>query len=148
MGFTVDYVIADVKQAQSVLEAPDPTARWPGIQIDPIDPAKLATLRAILLGKPIPELPLQAAEREFKELAASGEAGPWVLLLPDDLIKALAKLDAQTLAKVVDRWLETDEFQDDGNWAAEEVTEMLRALQKLALDAKKQGKPMLMYVSL
>lgn len=147
MASTVDYVIADIMDAQSVLEAPDPAARWHGVQIDPLDPAKLVTLRAILLGKPIPELPLQAAEEVFKELASSSEEGPWVLLLPDDLIKTLAGLDTQKLTETANKWLKTDEFQDDRNWALKEVTGMLSALQRLALDAEKQRKPMLVYVS-
>jgi hypothetical protein len=144
MGVVTDFVIADVAEANSVLIEPSPTRRWPGVEAKSIDTIKLSTLHAIVTGLPLEVDSIVAYSEKFTFLVSTNDDERHVVLLPSEFVSALAKVKTERLPSVADAWLSTEEFQLDGWWTKAKVLEVVTLLHKLAVDAGRAKKPVLL----
>ena len=148
MGIITDFVIADQAEAKAVLSEPAPTRRWPGIEAKSIDTIRLATLSAIISGKPLDVDSVVAYSEKFTLLVSSPDNERHVVLLPADLVESLGKLKPESMTSVARAWLRTEEFQLDGSWEEKDVLEIVRMLHKLANDSLRAKRPVLLFWSL
>lgn len=147
MGIISDFVIAQPNEAAIVIEEPAPTRRWPGVEAKGIGTIKLATLKFILDGKPLDTTPVVDYSTTIKNLAIAGEDGPWVFLVPEELVRQLAEVPAGRLASVAKQWHQSEEFQLD-RWSEPEVLEVLGELRELASAARSTNKSVLLFLAL
>lgn len=142
-GLVTELVIADEHEAVAVSEHPAPSRRWPGIDAQGVDQAKLATLWALLAGRP----PDDALIHAFTPLAEVSDEGPWVFRVPAELAAALAALDPRRTPSSAAAWARSDELEVEG-WEPGDVRALLDALRGVARAAAAARKPLLMWVSL
>ena len=147
MGILTDLVIADVADAEAVLDAPTHTPKWKAIEAKGVETIKLSTLAFILEGKPLDIEPVVEFSKGFTQLASAGDEGPWVFLVPATLTVNLAKVSDANMPKVVDAWHLTEELQLD-RWSKSDVSVLLKEMRGLAADSVKAGKPILLWMSL
>src|SRR5258708_36748009 len=88
MGVLTDLIIADIAQAKSVAASLAPAKEFAGLDAKGIDPVKLCQLKALLLAKPYDG----AWVGEFRFLAGDEDEGPWVMIVPGDLVPAIPAL--------------------------------------------------------
>lgn len=142
MGVLTDIVMADPNDAQRVLDSDVPSREF-GIDVKGIDPVKLGTLYAVLTGTKY--------DPGFigEPVAASGDMGPWVMVVPGDLVKRLADLHSDRLVAIGAEWAKTEEFQPKyDNWSKQEVTDVLVEIARLCADATAAGKCVFMWMCL
>lgn len=147
MGIITDFVVADIAEAKAVLIEDVPTKRWLGVEAKGIETIKLSTLKFILDGKPLDVESVVLYHSAIKELATSGQEGPWVFLIPPELTKQLASLSDDEVRRVASAWHQTEEFQMD-RWSQSDVHEVLSELHQLANRAEQSYRSVLLFVSL
>jgi len=112
-----------------------------------VDQVKLATLAFILKGK-LPEGEhLTAYIQSFENLVAASDDGPWIDLLPAELVEDLAILSEERINAVARSWANTDEAKLD-RWSESDVLPFLRELSAFAASARAQDKKLLLWVCL
>jgi hypothetical protein len=142
-----DFVAAPLEEVQLVLRAPADQRTWPHLQDKSVDPVKLCTLWAILDHRtPRVEETVECTQ-QFKELAAAGADGPWVVQVPPALVEKMGALVPSQLATIAAAWAKTEEAQLDG-WRTEDTRETLVSLSKLASWAVQNKKALLLWFSL
>lgn len=147
MGVISDFVIAHPSEAAVVIEEPAPARKWKGLEAKSIDTVKLSTLKFILDGKDLDTEHVVSYSMGVKELAMKGDEGPWVYLVPEELVQQLAERPKAGLAAVAKRWHQTEEFKLDG-WNESDVLEVLEGLHELAIGARSTKRSMLLFMSL
>lgn len=147
MGVITDFVIAEPREATDILEVAAPVQRWRGLEAKTIDTIKLSTLAFILSGKPLDIDAVVAYSMSIKVLATESEEGPWVFLVPEELVLKLASTSKSDLAEAGKLWHQTEEFQLDG-WAETDVAKVLTDLHKLASESRSSQKSLLLFISL
>ena len=142
MGVLTDLVIADEDDANRIAHSQYPLGEFTGIDIKGIDSVKLTTLHSILSGMPFEDLLAQ-----YKPVIEASEDGPWVFLLPNDIVERLANLDESGITNISDQWGITEEFQLD-RWSQNDVTTVLNDIVNLTRQASAQGKHVFAWMSL
>jgi hypothetical protein len=142
MGLLTDLVIANEADATNIANSHYPLDDFTGIDIKGVDSVKLTTLHSILSGEEFKDLLAQ-----YNPIASASDDGPWVFVLPADLVARLANLDEAELADTAAKWGNTEEFQLDG-WSQSNVTDVLRGIAHLARQASDQGKHIFAWMSL
>jgi len=137
----INIVIADAEDIESIGESFRPVEDWTGLEVQGIDPPKLATLHSMLTGESFDE-----AIADFYCVYAASDEGPWVIQAPDVLIGKLAELEEQALEEIGEELAATEEFEMAG-WPVEEVQNLLGELVQLANAALEQGFTMLVWMS-
>lgn len=141
-GIVTEIVIADERDAQAVAEDLAP-GRWPAIDADGVDQAKLALLWAIVTGLEACDQIMEA----FTPLAELSDDGPWVFRVPSALVSALAEIDVGRAPGVAETWARTEELELEDRDPGE-VRRLLDGLRGVARAATAAHKPLLMRVSL
>jgi hypothetical protein len=145
MGVLTDFVVAAPEDARRIAESICPSREFNGLDAKGIDTVKLGTLYAILTGTP--------ASPKFmggKSLLHShSDEGPWVMLVPPELVKRLAAVAIGEIPEVASRWAATNEFFPKyDNWTLNAVSEVLKRLADLCRQATAEGKSVLMWMCL
>lgn len=139
-----DLIIADRSEAVAINQADGgPLQKWECLESKGIDPVKLGKLWAIL------------SRSEFDPgfmgddclLHQDSDDGPWLMLVPSQLIAALAALDSERIESVAGEWAKTEEFQLPG-WSEDVVIDYFRDLVVFVQKAQAQGKDLLLWMSL
>jgi hypothetical protein len=139
-----DLIVADRNEAGAINQAGGShLEKWTCLESNGIDPVKLGTLWAIVSA--IEFDPNFMGDNAT--LDQSSEDGPWVLLVPNSLVNAIAALDAPRANAVAHDWAKTEEFQLDA-WSELDVIDYLQALIALARTSKAQEKDLLLWMSL
>jgi hypothetical protein len=142
MGVLTDLVMADEQEANRIAESHYPLGEYPGIDIKGIDSVKLNVLHGILTSKTFEELLPQ-----YDPIAEASEEGPWVFLLPHELVELLSLLDDVEVKEVAMKWGGTEEFQLAG-WDQPAVIEVLKAIADLARRSVSEKKHLFAWMSL
>ena len=59
--------------------------------------------------------------------------GPWVQMVPDEMVANLARLSESKIRPIADEWLKTDEFQNEYSvWTKQDVITFLREMISLS----------------
>jgi hypothetical protein len=143
----IDIVMADESDAAAIGSSNSPLETFPGIAAKHIDQVKLAKLSLILNGQVLNTPAVLEVVRTFTMLHEDSDDGPWVYVIPDQLVAKLAGLDAEGRTEVAKAWASEDEFRRDG-WEAITVKQFLDALSGLASEAQIARKRLLLWMTL
>ena len=139
-------VIANPADASQVGESQNPNLEFEGLDAKGIEQVKLGTLYATLAEEPYN--PDFMTDDEAYLYAASDE-GPYVQLVPDDLVHRVAKLTDEQIKVTAVEWSKTEEFDPQySNWTTGQVEEFLGQFVSLCKRAVESQKSILMWVSL
>lgn len=143
MSVLTDILLAPVSEASQVLADWPRVKRWPAVAVPGLDTLVLEDL-AVALGQ---EQVVQAIQ-ELDPSCFDDEAnGPWVYVLPMALRDSLATVAPHDVGKRAKAWAAGEEAGARGLTPL--VAEgLLRELQALAVRARGEGLPMLMWMSL
>jgi len=142
-----DLISARAEEAQAILSTPGHANIWPTLEAKTVDQVKLASLAFILKGKPLDDGPVIEYMKTFENLASAGEEGPWLNLLPIDLVEYLARLRDDQIAAVATAWAATEEARLD-RWNAKEVESFVRELSAFAGSARAQDRMVMLWACL
>jgi hypothetical protein len=146
MGVLTDFVVADRSEAKQVGDCPKPSKEFAGIDAKGMDPIKMGTLHSILTGAPYdPEF--LTTESSF--LYTVSDDGPWVQIVPDEMVARLTKLEGSEIRDIAAEWQKTEEFDPKFcGWKPEDVQWFLRELSALSRKAVAEQKSLLMWTCL
>jgi hypothetical protein len=114
MSILTDFFVADELEIPSVL-SDGPLGRLPTVETNGADPVKLATLNGIATGRDYSlEGGFDDLGEEIRFVSGDDEEGPWVYALPNVLVGALARADAERVAEIAEKWASTQEWLADG----------------------------------
>jgi hypothetical protein len=88
MGVLTDLILAQPGDAPEISEANPSSPRWPRIDVKGIDQINLSTLWALLRGGAFDASDVG----KFICVHEESDEGPWVYVVPDDLVVRLAGL--------------------------------------------------------
>lgn len=145
MGVLTDFVVAAPSDAQRVGDSHCPSREFNGIEAKGIDTVKLSTLYAILTETPVDPSFMGGPSL----LYSRSDEGPWVLLVPPDLVQRVAKLRAKEVSATASDWSKTEEFSPKySRWSPEVIEQWLQELARLCRQAVAEEKGLLMWMSL
>jgi hypothetical protein len=98
-------------------------------EMSAMEPLKLSMLWAIIDGK---EWDVASID-EFTEVFAHDEE--WLNIVPEDLVRKIASLDAARMSEASKAWAATEEMQCSAE-EAEDVIKMIAAVAQRAIDLK------------
>jgi hypothetical protein len=134
----IDILMADESDAPAIGNSTYRLETFPGIAAKHVDQVKLAKLALILDGL-VPNTPaLLEVIRTFTMLHESSDDGPWVYMIPDQLVAKLAGLDAERRTEVAKAWASNGDFIGAG-WEGTAVKEFVDAISGLASGRKGSG---------
>jgi hypothetical protein len=142
-----NFVVAGADEVRAVVESPNPTQQWLGLEADYVDPMKLCALSFILQEQPLEQSALGIYSQQFTIKAARTAKGPWVVSVPSDLVLLLASLPRPAIPTVSEQWFKTDWFQNEPGWHLETVAALLGELARLATEAQGGRKSMFICMS-
>lgn len=140
MGILVNIVCADEDEVEDIGESQHPVVEWSGIEARDINTAKFVTLHCLLTGDG-----LEDAVYAYEPVYTSGEEGPVVLRVPDEVMQKLASLEEEAIEMVGEELAASEEFEM-GGWPAEEVQSLVDELAALARLAESQGQAMFVWM--
>ncbi|BCB27110.1 hypothetical protein SKTS_19960 [Sulfurimicrobium lacus] len=140
MGILVNIVSADEEDVEAIGESQHPVVEWSGIEARDIDTAKIVTLHCLLTGEG-----LEDAVYAYEPVYISGDDGPVVLRIPDEITEKLAGLEEEAIELVGEELAATEEFEMN-DWPAEEVLSLVEELAALARLADSQGQAMFVWM--
>jgi len=143
----IDLIAAQADEAQAILSTPGHANVWPTLEARSVDQVKLASLAFILKGKPPAGEPVVAYIKTFQNLVHAGDEGPWISLVPADLLEDLATLSEDRVDAAARSWAHTVEAKLDG-WNEKDVSSFLRELSAFAGSARAQGRSVLLWACL
>jgi hypothetical protein len=144
MGVLSDFFIATDDEAQSFDASSSPVNAFPTFQARRIDVVKLVLLQCAIDGSTF-EAHLDLLDTLF--LRSESDDGPWVLIVPIDIQKALASADDYQLDQYGIAWASTEEWISDGGKPGE-VIACLKDLARLAKQAEKENRNIYLWVAL
>lgn len=146
MGVLTDVYVADTGEAFDLKRELPGNDQWEGIDLKGHSQITLAELWNVL----DPSIDPITAMEQFELLTGDDEEGPWVIKLPDQLVKCLCEADTSSLDSIHEKWINSEDMRemvmDDED--AKAVKEQLRSLRSLAQEATDTQKSLLMWVCL
>jgi hypothetical protein len=140
MGSAADLILAAASDAPAIAASDYPLGTFRGVNVDGLDPLKLAALHSLFVQKPFGEV-LQ----NYQPVAQASLQGPWLVRVPGDLISFLGNIAPPDQASVAARWTATEQVQDEG-WSAEDADQFLGRLVPLAQSAAFEGMELFLWV--
>jgi hypothetical protein len=123
MGVLTDFVVADAADAQRVCDSDNPGREFDGIDAKGIDQVKMGTLYAILTDAEY-DPSFMTSEESF--LCSASDDGPWVQLVPQDMVDRLARIADVDMDRVAEKWFQTEEFSSKySGWSPNDVRTFL-----------------------
>ncbi|WP_156771848.1 hypothetical protein [Labrys sp. WJW] len=143
MGLLTDVLIADAAEAKLICEIWPRERRWPAIETKGLDNSKFAALAAAW------------GDHELSDTLESGgyiaatrsDEGPWVFVFPDSFRDRIAAIEPARIPEIAKAWSGQRELELDG-WKADDLDGPLLQLREFAARAVKQGKSLLLWMSL
>ncbi len=143
MGVLTDFVVADKTDAKRVGDSMSPSQEFGGVDAMGILQVQMGTLYAILTGH---EYDPEFLTKEESFLYSASEEGPWVQLVPHDMVLRLARLTEAEVPGIAERWGRTEEFNNE--WDSETLEWVIQDIAALSRTALQEGKTVLMWTCL
>jgi hypothetical protein len=140
MGSAADLIIAAPSDATAIVASDYPLGTFKGVNIDGLDPLKIAALHMLFVHKALSDV-----LRDYQPVAQASPEGPWLVRLPSELIAFLGNIAPPDQASVAARWSSTDQVQEEG-WSAEDADQFLSRLVPSAQTAAFEGKDLFLWV--
>ena len=145
MGVLSELIIAHRSEAADINRARGAhLQRWPVLESKGIDSTKLGSLASILLGVPNDGSFIGG---NTSILDQPSPEGPWVILVPPELVQAIAELPASQVHEVAEQWAQNEEFRLD-RWSVEDVRDYFGELVSHCQKARRESKDVLLWMSL
>ena len=146
MGVLTDIVIAGRNEAKRVEASDVPSREFPGIDAKGLDQVRMGTLYAILTNTEYdPGFMLD----EDSSIEPDSEDGPWVQIVPQEMVNILSKLTNSDIPPIADQWGKTEEFQSEySNWSRKDILNFLEQIAALSKRAMTDDKTMFMWTCL
>jgi hypothetical protein len=147
MGVLSDIIIASRDDAPLINAARGKHVnQWDCLASKGIDTIKLGTLSQILANQSVNDINTVATFMMDSILDKRSDDGPWVFLVPDQLVSSLISLNKEEKEGVTTKWAQTEEFQLD-RWELEDVEEYFDDLIAHAIKARASRKSLLLWTS-
>ncbi|HLC05418.1 MAG TPA: hypothetical protein VJK02_20470 [Anaerolineales bacterium] len=140
MSSAADLILAASDDIPAIVASDYPLGTFKGVNIDGLDPLKLAALHSLLVHRAFGEV-----LRDYRPLAQASPKGPWLIKLPDELITFLGKIAPPDQASVAASWASTGEVQEEG-WSQENADQFLARLVPLAQTASFEGRNLFLWI--
>lgn len=146
MGVLTDFVVAPISDATLVGETSVPSEEFDGIDAKGIDQVRMGTLYAILSGT---EYDPAFLVDESSFVYSGSDDGPWVQVVPEDMVARLAAMTDQSVSDVAKTWGSTEEFEPAySSWSEHDIRTFLAGIAGLARRALAETKALFMWTSL
>ena len=139
-------IIANPADASQVGESQNLSLEFDGLDAKGINQVKLGTLYAILAEEPY-NPNFMAGDEAY--LYAASDEGPYIQLVPGDLVHRVANLATKQTKATATEWSKAEEFDPQySNWTVEQVEEFLGQFVSFCKRAVESQKSILMWMSL
>jgi len=135
-----DLILATSNDVQAIVSSDFPLGSFKGVNVDGLDPLKLAALHALLSAKAFAD-----QLRDYQPMAQASPAGPWLVRLPAELILLLGKIAPTDQSAVAVQWAATDQARQD-DWTAEVAESLLGRLVPFAHNAAFEGQDLFLWI--
>jgi hypothetical protein len=140
MTSAADLILAASDEAAAIVASDYPLGSFKGVNVDGLDPLKLAALHSLLNGRPV-----EVVLREYQPVAQASPSGPWLIRLPGELIELLGKIPPPDQAAVAARWAATHLAQEE-SWTDQDADDFLGRLVPFAQTAAFEGVELFLWV--
>lgn len=134
MASLADLIVASDSDAQAIVASEYPLGKYPGVNIDGLNPLHLAALHALTKGAEFDQV-----LRDYQPIAEASASGPWLIKVHADLIAELANVPPQDLGELAARWARMDQVSGEG-WTEEIAEGYLARLIHFSQTASFEGK--------
>ena len=141
----IDLIAAPSAEAKAILTTPGHEAVWPTLVAKTVDQIKLASLAFLLSGKDFSDAMVVEYSESFVPLATGGDDGPWVDLVPPDLVASLVVMQDDRIDHFAQAWALTEELQLD-RWSVADASAFLSELKHFATEATESKRDLLLWV--
>jgi hypothetical protein len=143
----IDLISAPSAEAEAILTTSGHEAVWPTLVAKTVDQIKLASLAFLLSGKDLSDVMVVEYSESFVPLATGGDDGPWVYLVPPDLVASLVDMQDDRIDHFAQAWALTEELQLD-RWSVADASAFLRELKRFAIETCESKRELLLWVCL
>lgn len=140
MSTAADLILAAPAEAPAILASEYPLGTFKGVNIDGLDPLKLAALHSLLVQKTFDEV-----VRDYQPAGQASPEGPWLVRLPAELIVSLGNIAPPDQSSVAARWASTDQLTEAA-WTEQDADGFLGRLVPFAQTAAFQGKDLFLWI--
>ncbi len=140
MGSLADLIIAQSSDIPAIVASDYPLGIFKGINVDGLDPLKIAALHSLFTGKDYSEL-----LEHYQPVAEASTSGPWLIKFPDELTTFLADIAPQDHASTAAKWAATDPLQSEG-WSVQDAEQFLARVAYFAQTAAFEGKDIYLWI--
>jgi hypothetical protein len=140
MGSLVDLIIALSSDAPAIVASEYPLGTFKGINVDGLDPLKLAALHSLFTAKDFSDL-----LEHYQPIAEASASGPWLIKFPDELIAFLADIAPQDHVSTAAKWASTDQLQGEG-WSEQDAEQFLARVVNSAQTAAFEGMDVFLWI--
>lgn len=143
MAILTDIIVAQATDAPAIIAEWPGEKRWPALETTGLDYLLLSELAAALKEKAL----ANTIETLDPSSSANEADGPWLYILPIELRDRMADLLPADVGAVATGWSKGEEAVNRG-LAPADAERMVQAIQKLAIRARDEGKPMMLWISM
>jgi len=140
MESLADLIIALSDDIPAIVASEYPLGTFKGINIDGLDPIKLAALHSLFTSEDFNNL-----LEHYKPVAEASASGPWLIKFPDELIAFLADLAPQDQDSTATKWASTDQSQGEG-WSEEAAAQFLGRVVHFSQTAAFEEKDVFLWI--
>ena len=140
MSSAADLILATPAETTAIVASEYPLGTFKGVNVDGLDPLKLAALHKLFVATPFGDL-----LRHYQPVAQATASGPWLVQVPSELIALLGSIAPPDQAGVAARWAATDQVQEEG-WSPTEADQFLARLVPFAQTAAFEGKNLFLWI--
>ncbi len=140
MTSAADLILASAGDAPSIVASEYPLGTFKGVNIDGLDPLKLAALHSLFTTGTA-----QDVLQDYQPVAQASPQGPWLVRLPPELLTFLGKIAPPDQITVATNWAATPEAQDE-SWSPEDADQFLSRLVPFAQSAAFEGKELFLWI--
>ena len=140
MGSLADLIIASSSDVQAIVTSEYPLGIFKGINVDGLDPLKIAALHSLFTATDYSDL-----LEHYQPVAEASATGPWLIKFPDELTAFLADIAPQDHASTAAKWASTDQLQGEG-WSNQDAEQLLAQVAFFAQTAAFEGKDVYLWI--
>jgi hypothetical protein len=140
MSSAADLILAAPGDAPGILASDYPLGTFKGVNVDGLDPLKLAALHSLFVDKAFSDI-----LREYQPIGQASPHGPWLVRLSGELIVHLGNIAPPDQASVAARWASTDQANEE-SWSADDADLFLGRLVPYAQSAAFEGKDLFLWI--
>src|SRR3990170_1840566 len=134
MSTAADLILAAPAEAPAILASDYPLGTFKGVNVDGLDPLKLAALHSLLVHRTFEDV-----VPDYQPAGQASPEGPWLVKLPAELIVSLSNISPPDQSAAAAKWASTDQLKEEG-WTEQDADGFLGRLVPFAQTAAFEGK--------